>query len=93
MSHQILMTDLLGRVVYFIGSFLSSLEIYQPIPLGLVPLYIICCFSLVAFQFSLDQFSRSVVADSLRPHEPQHATPPFPLPTPGIHPNLYPLSW
>ena len=33
------------------------------------------------------QFSRSVVSDSLWPHEPQHARPPCPPPTPGIHPN------
>ena len=33
------------------------------------------------------QFSRSVVSDSLRPHESQHARPPCPSPTPGIHPN------
>ena len=36
------------------------------------------------------QFSRSVVADSLRPHEPQHARPPCPSPTPGVHPNPCP---
>ena len=30
------------------------------------------------------QFSRSVVSDSLRPHEPQHIRPPCPTPTPGI---------
>ena len=33
------------------------------------------------------QFSRSVVSDSLRPHEPQHARPPCPSPTPRLHPN------
>ena len=38
------------------------------------------------------QFSRSVVSDSLRPHEPQHARPPCPSPTPGVHPNPCPLS-
>ena len=38
------------------------------------------------------QFSCSVVSDSLRPHEPQHARPPCPSPTPGVHPNLCPLS-
>ena len=37
--------------------------------------------------FSSVQFSRSVVSDSLRPHEPQHARPPCPSPTPGVHPN------
>ena len=29
--------------------------------------------------------SHSVVSDSLRPHEPQHARPPCPSPTPGVH--------
>ena len=33
------------------------------------------------------QFSCSVVSDSLRPHESQHARPPCPSPTPGVHPN------
>ena len=39
------------------------------------------------------QFSRSVVSDSLPPHEPQHARPPCPSPTPRVHPNPCPLSW
>ena len=39
------------------------------------------------------QFSSSVVSDSLRPHELQHARPPCPSPTPGVHPNPCPLSW
>ena len=39
------------------------------------------------------QFSRSVVSDSLRPHEPQHARPPCPTPTPGVYPKSCPLSW
>ena len=38
------------------------------------------------------QFSRSVVSDSCRPHEQQHARPPCPSPTPGVHPNPCPLS-
>ena len=38
------------------------------------------------------QFSRSVVSDSLRPHELQHARPPCPSSTPGVHPNPCPLS-
>ena len=37
------------------------------------------------------QFSRSVMSDSLQPHEPQHARPPCPSPTPGVYPNPYPL--
>ena len=38
------------------------------------------------------QFSRSVMSDSLRPHESQHSRPPCPSPTPGVHPNPFPLS-
>ena len=43
-------------------------------------------------QFSSVQFSRSVVSDSLWPHESQHARPPCPSPTPGVHPNSCPSS-
>ena len=38
------------------------------------------------------QFSRSVMSDSLRPHESQHARPPCPSPTPGVHSNSCPSS-
>ena len=43
-------------------------------------------------QFSSVQFSRSVVSDSLRPHESQHARPPCPSLTPGVHSDSRPLS-
>ena len=33
------------------------------------------------------------MSDSLRPHESQHARPPCPLPTPGVHSNSRPSSW
>ena len=42
--------------------------------------------------FSSVQFSCSVVSDSLRPHELQHAWPPSPSPTPGVDPNPCPSS-
>ena len=35
------------------------------------------------------QFSRSIMSDSLRLHESQHARPPCPSPTPGVYPNSY----
>ena len=35
----------------------------------------------------------SVVSDSLRPHELQHARPPCPSPTPRVYPKSCPLSW
>ena len=39
------------------------------------------------------QFSRSVVSQSLRPHELQHARLPCPSPAPRVHPNSHPSSW
>ena len=41
--------------------------------------------------FSSVHFSRSVLSDSLQPHEPQHTRPPCPSPTPRVHPNPCPL--
>ena len=43
-------------------------------------------------QFRSVQFSRSVVSDSLWHHELQHARPPCPSPTPGVHSNSCPSS-
>ena len=42
------------------------------------------------FQFS--SVSRSVVSDSLPPHESQHARPPCPSPTPGVYSDSRPSS-
>ena len=38
------------------------------------------------------KFSRSVMSDSLRPHESQQARPRCPSPAPGVHPDLRPSS-
>ena len=54
----------------------------------LLPMFLITANT----QFSSVQFSRSVVSDSLRPHESQHARPPCPSPTPRVHSNSRPLS-
>ena len=43
-------------------------------------------------QIRSDQISRSVMSDSLRPHELQHARPQCPSPTPGVHSDSRPLS-
>ena len=43
-------------------------------------------------QIRSDQISRSVVSDSLRPHELQHPRPPCPSPTPGVHSDSRPSS-
>ena len=44
-------------------------------------------------QFSSVQFSCSVVSNSLRPHESQHARLPCLSPTPRVYPNSCPSSW
>ena len=38
------------------------------------------------------QFSHSVMSNSLRPHESQHARPPCPSPTPGVHSDSHQSS-
>ena len=43
-------------------------------------------------QIRSDQISRSVMSNSWQPHESQHARPPCPSQTPGIHSNSHPLS-
>ena len=50
------------------------------------------CQTTQSVQFSSVQFSCSVMSDSLRPDEPQHARPPCPSPAPGVYPNSCPLS-
>ena len=43
-------------------------------------------------KFSSVQSSHSVMSDSLRSYESQHARPPCPSPTPRVHSNSCPLS-
>ena len=51
-----------------------------------------CYYMLTNNIFIENQFSHSVVSNSLRPHAPQHARPHCLSPTPGIHPTPWPLS-
>ena len=47
---------------------------------------VFCKILLNIWKFSVSvQFSRSVMSDSLRPHESQHDRPPCPSQTPGVH--------
>ena len=62
-------------------SYISSL-------LGFLPIQVNTALSLEKWY----QFSRSVMSDSLRPHESQHARPPCPSPTPGVHSDSRPSS-
>ena len=51
-----------------------------------------CCCLVVLLPLVSVQFSRSVLSDSLQPHESQHARPPCPSPTPGVHWDSHPSS-
>ena len=44
------------------------------------------------FKLCSVQFSHPVVYDSQPPHESHHARPPYPSPTPGVHPDSCPSS-
>ena len=46
-----------------------------------------------SYVISSVQFSRSVVSNSLQPHESQHARPPCLSLTPGVYSNPCPSSW
>ena len=77
-SHEIKRRLLLGRkVMTNLDSILKSRDITLPTKVRLV---------------SSVQFSRSVVSDSLWPHESQHTRPPCPSPTSGVHSDSRPSS-
>ena len=67
----------------------SGFEPVSPILAGWIPYY------WVTWEVQLKssvQFSHSVVSDSLRPHESQHARPPCSSPSPGVHADSHPSS-
>ena len=47
---------------------------------------------MVSGPISSVQFSHSVMSNSLRPHELQHASPPCPSATPGVYSNICSMS-
>ena len=74
---KVLILELIIVHIHLLGSILlplgNDLVLYGPM------------WTMVARRGS--QFSCSVMSDSLRPHEPQHARLPRPSPTPAVHPN------
>ena len=70
------------------GNAYISVLLFQVIPPSLSPTLLsslyLCLLSV--------QFSHSVMSSSLRPHESQHARPPYPSPTPGVHSDSCPSS-
>ena len=60
--------------------------------MGLKELWFIIFSRRMRTPFSSVQLSHSVVSNSLRPHESQHARPPCASPTLGVHSNSHPSS-
>ena len=69
---------------------IQILLLWSQFPQVFLSFYI--CYIYVNEYISSVQFSRSVVSDSLWPHESQHARPPCPSPTPGVHSDSCPSS-
>ena len=69
-------------------------QTYTSLCLYVSIIYVYMCVSIICMCVCLSsvQFSHSVVSNSLRPHESQHARPPCPSPTPGVHPDSRPSS-
>ena len=59
---------------------------------GILQARILDWVAILFSRFSSVQFSRSVVSDSLRPHELQHTRPPCPSPSPRVYSNSCPSS-
>ena len=68
---------------------IKDVTIYVLDYVSFIHLWFFFKFRLVSFSV---QFSSVVQSDSLRLHELQHARPPCPSPTPGVHPNPCPQS-
>ena len=83
-----------GILIYFSDSWEHSSLLLKPNSIRDSFLMISCSMEseTISVRFLSDQISRSVVSDSLRPHESQHARPPCPSPTPGVHWDSRPSS-
>ena len=62
-----------------------SLHLFMSSFISFISVIVFCAQFFCYLHFS--QFSRSVVSNSLRSHESQHARPPCPSPTPGVYRN------
>ena len=77
--------------VYNFYFFLSGYNLHKTLQFHVYTVMI--CYLYILWVISV-QFSHSVMSDSLRPHELQHARPPCPSPTPTVHSDSRPsIQW
>ena len=79
-----LLTHLIGIWSWQLKAYVSLFFLW---PSNKIYVWKPCLWQLISVQFS-----RSVVSDSLRPHESQHARPSCPSPNPGVHSDSCPSS-
>ena len=85
------MVELVTIIIQSFFKFIQILKIFQYcFIVTFLYIFIIKFFDVLAIRS--DQISRSVVSDSLRPHESQHARPPCASPTPRVHSDSRPSS-
>src|SRR5574337_379531 len=77
----------LRLLIFFLAILIPACASSSP-----VFLMIYSAYRFLKRQVRSDQISHSVMSDSLRPHELQHARPPCPSPTPGVHSDSHPSS-
>ena len=77
----------------FTDGIVHSISTTQTLLLNLVPFSVTFFSQSLAMCTASVQLSRSVVSDSLRPYESQHARPPCPSPAPRVYSNSCPSSW
>ena len=69
----------------------SRQEYWSGVPLPSPFIYTVKLnFSMIIFLIQFSPVAQS--CPTLQPHEPKHARPPCPSPTPGVYPNSCPLS-
>ena len=73
---------------YFGGSLYRHWTDWKYYYLNVIPFKWTNCSVWMCYLFSSVQFSRSVMSDSWRPHEPQHTRPPCPSPNSQSLPKL-----
>ena len=81
-----------GKVMSLLFNMLSPHQAYSPLFLSSLFIIILPSQFHLFSLFSSVQFSRSVISDSLRPHESQHARPPCLSSTPRVHSDSQPSS-
>ena len=87
------LTDLISLLSKGLSRAFSNTTVKSISSLVLTFLYGPTLTSVFDISISSVQFSRSVMSDSLWPHELQHARPPCPSPAPRVYPNPCPSSW